>query len=293
MTDVQLVEEFQDVCRGLGRSINAVAILIATRPQPAYVLSSSTTNFYGTIHASASVYSMPSATGRAWYGSATGTISGTATTQYHYADKNATARTVNEISTAIHAKRISRYKARGTEVLAEVQRRIDERRLAVEADIKRFFTAHPDLEARRPLFAAVVPWIVPASNDQGGPSILEAARARIESMTRGEGMSGQWYGLFSQETRLSNGETVAFNSFVRLDLVQSGDSVRGKGELGSGEVIDFQATLLQGELKGVVANTTSAINSKVAGIVAENQVTASFTGVGVGQELKGTAILLR
>jgi hypothetical protein len=49
LTDEQLVEELTACAVGI-RSINRTQYLIATRPDPAYVLSSSTTNYFGTIH---------------------------------------------------------------------------------------------------------------------------------------------------------------------------------------------------------------------------------------------------
>ena len=59
LTDQQLVDEFAATAQGVGRQVNKAELLIATKPDPLYVLSSSTTTFFGTSNASFSGYAVP------------------------------------------------------------------------------------------------------------------------------------------------------------------------------------------------------------------------------------------
>ena len=48
-------------------------------------------------------------------------------------------------------------------------------------------------------------------------------------------------------------------------------------------------SLGQGRFEGVGANTTSAINSQVSGLVSDNQAVVKFVGMGVAEQVEGTA----
>jgi hypothetical protein len=91
---------------------------------------------------------------------------------------------------------------------------------------------------------------------------LEEAKKIILTLGRGEGMTGNWYGVFSQTSTLDNGQTVSFNQFSRVDLQQKANIVTGKGEIGTGEQLEISGRVENGQFEGIVANSTSAINSR-------------------------------
>lgn len=59
LSDEQLVEELISAAEGLGIELNKAMHLMAVRPEPAYVLTSDSTTFAGTIGATYKAYSMP------------------------------------------------------------------------------------------------------------------------------------------------------------------------------------------------------------------------------------------
>lgn len=122
LTDEQLVEELTACAAGVGESVNRAQYLMATKPDPAYFLSSSTTNYFGTYTANISTYAMPVGYGDQAYGAAYGTYSGTGYTQYYYTDVNAFARSMHDLGTAIAHAQAASYHERGLEVLAELYR---------------------------------------------------------------------------------------------------------------------------------------------------------------------------
>jgi hypothetical protein len=142
------------------------------------------------------------------------------------------------------------------------------------------------------LVAAVAPWAA-AEGYTDGRQTLERSREIIEGLSRGPGLSGTWYGLLSQTTRIDRGQEVAFNQFIRIALVEDDGKLVGKGQLGSGEVIELNGRVNGQQIMGAVANTTSAINVSFAGIAASSQITAEYTGSGAGQRLTGTVVFLR
>jgi hypothetical protein len=75
---------------------------MATKPDPAYFLSSSTTNYFGTHTANISAYAMPVGYGYQAYGRAYESYSGTGYTQYYYTDANAFARSMHNLRAATH-----------------------------------------------------------------------------------------------------------------------------------------------------------------------------------------------
>lgn len=132
LSDEQLIAELDAAARGVGVAINRVEYLIATRPDPAYVLSSSSTNFFGSFNATTSAYAMPA--GYRTHGS----YSGMSHTQYYYTDVNALARSMNGIGQAIVKSQRVAYEKRGLEVLAEIRSRTAIRRAEMENLLREF-----------------------------------------------------------------------------------------------------------------------------------------------------------
>jgi hypothetical protein len=292
LTDEQLVTELQSAATGFGLAFDRTMYLMAVRPEPAYVLTSSTTHLVGSADATYSAYVMPGGYGATMSGTATGTVHGTATTRYQYTDVNATARQVNAIATAISRFRQEAYRRRALEVLSEYQRRVTARRLETERVIEDFFTQNPDLQSRRPLVAVIAPWAA-AEGRPDGRAILQRTREIISTLPRGLGLSGTWYGTFTQTNTSPRGETITFSEFVRLSLQQDGPTLTGRGVLGSGDNIELSGTVTDQDISAAVANTTSAINVKMTAIAAPSQITGSFVGFGAGTRIEGMFTLLR
>ena len=291
LSDDQLIQEIESAAAGLGMTINKTAYLMAVRPEPAYVLTSSTTAFAGTLNATYNAYSMPVGYGRQTSGSLNGSISGRGRTQYQYTDVHAAERLGNSIALAINRARERRYRERAVEVWQEYQRRVAYRRQEAEARITDFFSANPDLLTKRMLVAAVAPW---AAAEGGSPEVtLERTKKMISAMTRGPGVSGIWYGMFSQKSVTDAGETINFSQFVTVELTEKAGRVTGDGLIGSGDVLSLTGELSGSRLSAIVANTTSAINVQLAGIIAPTQITGEFIGAGAGQHISGSVTLLR
>jgi hypothetical protein len=293
LTDTQLVEELTACAAGLGESINRAQYLMATKPDPAYFLSSSTTNYFGTYTANISAYAMPVGYGYQAYGRAYGSYSGTGYTQYYYTDANAFARSMHNLGAAIAQAQAASYRARGLEVFAELQGRIARRSAETQILISEFFRENPGLEPRKKLIGAILPWVVSKGAQLSPREALEEATKIILTLGRGEGMTGNWYGVFSQTSTLDNGQTVSFNQFSRVDLQQKANIVTGKGEIGTGEQLEISGRVENGRFEGIVANITSAINSRLSGIVADEQVVVEFSGAGVGHRVQGDTVLFR
>jgi hypothetical protein len=205
---------------------------------------------------------------------------------------NAAARLGNAIAVAISQAREAAYRRRGQEVWTEYQTRVEARRLQTEQLISNFFTANPSLQNRRMLVAAVAPWA--ASEAESDPAMtLMRSKEIIDGLTRGEGATGSWYGMFSQTTQTQQGETFSFSEFVKLDLVEENGKVTGSGVLGSGEVIEMSGSVAGAQMSAAVANTTSAINVTLTAVAAPSQITGEFRGSGAGQRMTGTFVLLR
>lgn len=292
LSDEQLIEELRSAVQGLGVTINETQYLMAARPEPAYVLTSSTTTFSGTLNARYNAFTMPVGYGASTYGSLTGNVYGASSTQYHYTDVNAGARLGNAIATAISQAREAAYRKRGQEAWTEFQHRVETRRAQTEQLIQEFFSAHPGLRSRRLLVAAVAPWAA-AEGYTDGRQTLERSREIIEGLVRGPSLAGTWYGILSQTTRTDHGPAVAFNQFLQIDLVEDDGRLIGTGKLGSGEVIELNGRVHGQQITGAVANTTSAINVSFIGITASSQITAEYAGSGAGQRLTGTVVFLR
>ena len=292
LSDEQLVGELVSAAQGLGVEVNRTMYLMAVRPEPAYVLTSSTTTFSGSANATYNAYVMPTGYGATVYGTASGTVSGTSSTQYQYTDTRGAERLGNAIATAISRSRQAAYRRRGQEVIAEYQARVSRRRAETEQVIQEFFAQNPDLQARRTLVAAVAPWAA-AQGIADNRGILQRTKEIIGALPRGEGLTGTWYGTFAQTTTTTQGETFAFSQFVRLALTQRDNVLVVNGTLGTGEVIEFNGEVTRQDITAAVANTTSAINVKLTAVAATNQITGSFAGSGTDARLEGTFTLLR
>lgn len=292
LTDEQLVEELQSAARGFGIELNRTMYLMAVRPEPAYVLTSSATTFTGSANASYNAYVMPTGYGTSVYGRSSGTLTGTATTRYEYTDVRAGERLGNAIATAISGSRREAYRRRGLEVWEEYQRRVTERRLENERIIEEFFDSNPELESRRTLVAAVAPWAA-AEGQTNGRATLRRSKEIIENLPRGEGLTGTWYGMFAQTNTTADGEVFAFSEFVRIDLEQNGQALTGRGMLGTGDIVELTGNVAERDITAAVANTTSAINVKLTAVSAPSQITGEFAGYGAGTRMTGTFTLLR
>jgi hypothetical protein len=292
LTDEQLIAELESAARGFGIEVNRSMYLMAVRPEPAYVLTSSTTTFSGSANATYNAYVMPVGYGAAVSGSASGTVSGMATTRYQYTDVRAAERLGNALATAISQSRQEAYRRRGLEVMSEYQLRVSMRRLETERIIQEYFAQNPDLQSRRTLVAAVAPWAA----SEGHPdarATLQRTKDIIESLSRGDGLTGRWYGMFAQTNTTAQGEVFAFSEFVRIDLAQQGTTLTGRGILGTSEIVELTGHVSQRDITAAVANTTSAINVSLTAIAAPSQITGSFTGFGAGVRMEGTFTLLR
>lgn len=292
LDDLQLVEELVSAVQGLGMEMDRTMYLMAIRPDPAYVLTSSTTTFSGSINARYNAYSMPVGYGNALSGRISGSVTANSSTQYRYVDARAAERLGNSIAILISQARRAAYRNRAQEVWEEYQQRVRQRREETEQLIREFFSENPDLENRRMLVAVVAPWAA-AEGLSSGPAILQRSKQIIQELSRGRGLSGTWYGIFSQTTTTTEGQEVAFSEFVRIELLEKEGELAGNGLLGTGEVIELNGQLDGQRMEAAVANTTSGINVVVTGIPAESQITAEYEGYGPGQTLTGTVLLLR
>lgn len=292
LTDGQLVEELESAAQGLGIELDRTSYLMAVRPEPAYVLTSSTSTFRGSVNATYNAYVMPAGYGASVYGTASGNVQGTATTRYQYTDVNAAARLGNALGQAISRSRQEAYRRRGLEVLDEYDSRVLARRLQTERVIQEFFDNNPDLQNRRTLVAAVAPWAA-ADGYTDGRATLNRTKEIIDSLPRGEGLSGTWYGVLAQNTTAADGSKIAFSEFVRLHLEQNEKALTGNGLLGTGEVLELSGEVTGPELTATVANTTSGINVRLTALAAPTQITGEYSGYGAGIRLTGTFTLIR
>jgi hypothetical protein len=292
LNDQQLVEELYSAAAGLGIELSRTAYLMAVRPDPAYVLTSSTTTFSGSANARYNAYVMPVGYGASVSGTSSGTVSGAAVTRYQYTDVNAAARLGNAIGQAISRSRQQAYRRRGLEVLDEYQQRVTQRRVEAEHLLQEFFEANPELNTRRTLVAAVAPWAA-AEGFVDARATLKRTQEIINDLQRGDGLSGRWYGTLAQTTTTTDGDVIAFSEFVRLDLEQVEEQLSGNGTLGTGELLELSGTVHGTDVAAAVANITSGINVKLTALAAPSQITGEYTGFGAGMHLEGTFTLLR
>ncbi|GIK87992.1 MAG: hypothetical protein BroJett026_34730 [Betaproteobacteria bacterium] len=262
LTDEQLAEEFTAAARSVGHSIEKAQLLIATRPDPLYVLSSSTTTYFGTSNVAYSGYAIPTRYGGYYTGSAQGTHSGISQSRHYYTDVNALARIVHVVGAATAQVSAEAARRRGQDVAAEMQRRVEARRAQATLPVDKFFAEHKELENAKPLVTAVLAF-TPSQGASDGSESLRKAKQVIDSMQRGPDLAGDWYGVFAQISALPDGRKFAMNNFLRLRIAQHGTKLTGSGELGTGEEISIDCEVIDDEVTGTVTNISSPLNLSV------------------------------
>jgi hypothetical protein len=262
LSDQQLVDEFAAAAEGVGRQVNKAELLIATKPDPLYVLSSSTTTFFGTSNASFSGYAVPTSYAAYYSGNAYGTSSAIAQTRYTYTDITALAQVVHLVGAAVASVNAEVLRRRGQEVVAEMQRRVEARRVAAQKPIDQFFIDNKALADDKALVTAVLAFIPPQPNTDVSDR-LQQAKEVIDRMQRGPGLAGDWYGVFAQVSAMQDGRKFAMNNFLRLRISQDGNKLTGSGELGTGEKILVDCAVNGDEVTGTVTNTSSLLNLSV------------------------------
>jgi len=292
LTDQQLVDELAAASEGVGRQLNKAAYLMATRPDPFYVLSSSTTNYTGTADVSFSAYAVPQGRGYAYTGTGYGTYSGSAQTRYYYTDVNAFARLASDLGAAIASARAEANRVRGQEVLAELQTRAETRRTATQSSIDSWFAARSGEQLDKALVTAVLAW-VPAGNAASTSDQLDKARAIIKSMERGPGLGGDWYGVFAQLSKLPDGRQYTINNFVRARFVQQGDQITGGGDLGTGERVEVEGRANGNQLAGTITNRGANMLMSASGLAESNRITLEYRGGSAQIQGEGKVILFR
>jgi hypothetical protein len=293
LNDQQLADEFVACAAGVGREVDRAQLLIATKPDSLYVLSSSTTNYFGTSNAVASGYAVPTRYGYSIAASGFGTFSGTAQTSYYYSDVNAYARLLHDIGAAIAEARGADYRRRGAEVLAEVESRSSRRRIVEQQSIDVFFDANRNLVEKKALTTAILAWLPPRSAEASSDQNLERAKAVIAEMKRGPGIAGDWYGIFSTETTLQNGRKIAINNFVRVTIGITGERCNGTGELGTGEKVEIDCRLVGDQVAGTVTNKGAGLVVAISGRLEPERAILEYQGGGAQLKQVGRVALFR
>ena len=235
---------------------------------------------------------MPRGYGAHISGNAFSTWSGVSNTQYNFVDANATARALSGLAIIIQESVKQEYKKRGDAVVYELNRRIKVRRQEQESLYLSFLTSNPEYNDKQQLLAAILPWVVSDRSSQDAYSALNSAKTILQKMEKGIGVSGDWFGFFSQEGELTNGETYSLNSFFYIKLQQNGSNVTGFGKLGTGDDIRINGVIEGNKMKTTVQNLTAGVNSVVESIVSADQVTSNFYGDGANETFLGKAAFL-
>jgi hypothetical protein len=278
LSDSELAAEYEAAAKGLNVSVEVGAIVAALKPDPSYVMTSST-NFYG---------------GATFVSTSYATIRGTAQTTSTYYDQNTTARLVASIGQAIASIRAAAYRRRMIEIQAEVRRRIRSRHARVEDVLGEFFSEHPGMAGRRALVAAALPWITAQNPGRSPREVLEKTRAAILGMNRGPGLGGQWLGALVQVNRLPSGERSAFTSFIQVQAKQDGDVLQCAGLLGNGNKILAKGTIHGGgEVSGTVYNLTVGLESSFKGHYSDTRMDLDFESVRSNVPFTGRVVMLR
>lgn len=125
------------------------------------------------------------------------------------------------------------------------------------------------------------------------PAALEQARPTAMAPRRGEGLSGEWQGMLSQETSAGDGSMVALGRFLRVSLQQAGTTISGFGEVSTGERLKISGTLEKGRSHGIVENITYEMASRFVGTVTDAEIVVHFTRGGGDADVHGVATLRR
>jgi len=287
-TDEELVQKLQTISSKVNANVNASNLLMALRPDPAYVMTSST-NYMGSFNANVSVYTMP----RGYNSRISGTYSGMANTTYSYYDANSFARNMNNLGIAINQMMMQNRLSKMDKVVDEINRRVRQRREAVKREIRQFYSDHPELSGKEMLMSSMMPWVVSSNPNLSTREALEIAGKEVLARTASDTVDGKWHGLFSQVGILEDGETITFNSFITAEFEQAGQHVRGQGYLGTGDIIIIEGDIVSGQFLGSVNNVTSKMKTVFKGEVTGSKIEAEFEGAGAGQVFTGRAVLLR
>lgn len=110
---------------------------------------------------------------------------------------------------------------------------------------------------------------------------------------RGEGLSGEWQGVLSQESDVSDGSMVALGRFLRVNLQQAGTTMTGSGEMSTGERLKISGTVEKGRSHGIVENVTYGMASRFVGTVTDAEIVVHFTRGGGEADVHGVATLRR
>jgi hypothetical protein len=157
------------------------------------------------------------------------------------------------------------------------------------------------LQFLEPLFvraAETTQSVVPGNNDArteriAVPAAPEQARTIAMAPRRGEGLSGDWQGVLSQESSIGDGSMVALGRSFRVRLQQVGTTVTGAGEMSTGEGLTISGTVENGHSQGVVENVTRRIASRFVGTVTDQEIVVHFTRGGGEAAVHGVATLHR
>ena len=169
---------------------------------------------------------------------------------------------------------------------------MEERRKNVEMEIEKFLIKNPDLRARKPLLAAILPWVASEKTFKSDTEMLEYAGNIVRELRTSKKLLTTWYGTFSQINRLPDGTTQAFSNFVFINQRVTGNVLTGRGTVGTGETVSLQATIKDGKWKGVVTNETAGASFECEGVMTDTEFTLSYRGYAWGRYLQGTAVLL-
>ncbi|MBK9947472.1 MAG: hypothetical protein IPP12_09860 [Nitrospira sp.] len=125
------------------------------------------------------------------------------------------------------------------------------------------------------------------------PAAPEQARTIAMVSRRGEGLSGEWQGMLSQESSAGDGSMVALGRFLRVSLQQAGTMISGFGEVSTGERLKISGTVEKGRSHGIVENVTYGMASRFVGTVADAEIVVHFTHGGGEADVHGVATLHR
>lgn len=125
------------------------------------------------------------------------------------------------------------------------------------------------------------------------PADPEQSRTIAVVSRRGEGLSGEWQGMLSQEFSAGDGSMVALGRFLRVSLQQAGTTISGIGEVSTGERLKISGTVEKGWSHGIVENITYGMASRFVGTVADAEIVVHFTRGGGDADVHGVATLHR
>ncbi len=288
-SDEALVRRLSEIGGQINARVNTGQLLMALRPDPAYVVTSST-SFFGHLSGTASIYRMP----RGYTASFAGTLLASGTTTYSYYDVNSFSRSLNSLGILINQISIQRKQREFQALLAEIQNRVRIRRQRVEAKVRNFFTSNPELRGKEDVFSAALPWVLSKKPDLSVREALNAARDVVLEVERRGDLSGRWYGVFSQESILDSGQKANLSSFVIVDLVQGDDGkVQGQGTLGTGDLVVVAGEVSEGAFTGRLENITSGYHTVLSAAIGGDRLEADFEGTAAGQTYTGRAVLVR